>query len=68
MLSWAREKHVGWFVGLYESEERRTTEGPLRGLEDSEGVTREGCGACTSGVARRISRLTSTLRCDRCRG
>jgi hypothetical protein len=36
-LSWERPQHEGWFVGLYEPEERRTVDGPIRWLSDSEG-------------------------------
>lgn len=36
-LSWKRSEHVGWFVGLYEPEERQTVDGPLRWLADDDG-------------------------------
>jgi hypothetical protein len=36
-LAWERRKHEGWFVGLYEPEERRTADGPLRYAESSDG-------------------------------
>ncbi|HXC77609.1 MAG TPA: hypothetical protein VNU19_11205 [Candidatus Acidoferrum sp.] len=36
-LSWERAAHEGWFVGLYEPEERRSVDGPLRWLEDPDG-------------------------------
>lgn len=29
-LAWSRDEHRGWCVGLYEPEERRTTDGPRR--------------------------------------
>jgi hypothetical protein len=36
-LSWDRADHDGWWVGLYEPEERRTADGALRWLEDVDG-------------------------------
>lgn len=36
-LSWDRAQHDGWYVGLYEPEERRTADGPLRWLDDPNG-------------------------------
>lgn len=36
-LSWNRDDHAGWYVGLYEAEEKRTVDGPLRWLEHHDG-------------------------------
>ena len=36
-LTWSRIEHEGWWVGLYEPEERRTMDGPMRYLLDSDG-------------------------------
>jgi hypothetical protein len=36
-LSWDRQDHEGWFVGLYEPEDCRTADGPLRWLLDEDG-------------------------------
>jgi hypothetical protein len=36
-LSWDRAEHEGWFVGLYEHEDRRTADGPLRYAESADG-------------------------------
>lgn len=36
-LAWDRASHDGWFVGLYEPEERRTVDGPLRYAESDDG-------------------------------
>jgi hypothetical protein len=50
-LSWERSQHAGWFVGLYEPEERRTVDGPLRCLEDDDGSS-----AKAVELARRVLR------------
>lgn len=40
-LSWDRSDHEGWWAGLYEPEERRTADGPLRWLESEDGDAAE---------------------------
>lgn len=50
-LSWERGSHDGWFIGLYEPEERRTIDGPLRWLVDDDGTT-----AAAVVFARRVLR------------
>lgn len=41
VLSWRRDDHVGWWVGLSEPDERRTVDGPLRWLESDDGSPEE---------------------------
>lgn len=36
-LSWDRREHEGWYVGLFENEERRVVDGPVRWLLDPDG-------------------------------
>lgn len=36
-LSWSRVEHEGWYVGLFEPEERRKVDGPVRYLLDPDG-------------------------------
>ncbi|NHA01376.1 hypothetical protein G5V59_20160 [Nocardioides sp. W3-2-3] len=36
-LAWRREDHQGWLVGLYQADERRTVDGPLRYLLHPDG-------------------------------
>lgn len=40
-LSWDRAEHAGWYCGLYEPEERRANDGPLRWLHSDDGSARE---------------------------
>lgn len=54
-LSWERRAHDSWFVGLYEPEERRTVDGPLRSLVDEDGAP-----AMAVDLARRVLRGEST--------
>jgi hypothetical protein len=36
-LAWSRVEHEGWYVGLFEPEERRKGDGPIRYLLDPDG-------------------------------
>jgi hypothetical protein len=37
-LAWSRAEHEGWCVGLFEPDERRKVDGPMRYLRDADGT------------------------------